>query len=104
MINQNLKGIKHIIKIYIRIVPKNNAKKLAENFRRQSNYMCIEYWRVKYPEKTLEECEQLRQEFIKYNNSRIKNAVKPTNLEYTLIKVCQKMKVKRDFKKDKKNG
>jgi hypothetical protein len=42
------------------------CEKLAENFRRQSNYMCVEYWQVKYPEKTLEECEQLRQEFINY--------------------------------------
>ena len=52
--------------------------------RRSVSPRCIEFYLKKYPDKTLKECEQLRQEFIKYNNSRIKNAVKPTNLEYYL--------------------
>lgn len=63
--------------------PMHRSKTSTEK-RRSISPRCIEFYQTKYPEKTLEECEHLRQEFIKYNNSRIKNAVKPTNLEYYL--------------------
>lgn len=57
------------------------CEKLAENFRRQSNYMCIEYWQVKYPEKTLEECEQLRK--LHLLESKKSN---PNHIEYYIWK------------------
>lgn len=60
---------------------KKNSTQQERNSRSPRN---IEFYKRKYPELSLEEQENLKQEYIKKNNNIVKNSIKQTNIEYYL--------------------
>lgn len=60
---------------------KTNSTQQERNSRSPRN---IEFYKKKYPELSLEEQENLREQYIQKNNQAIKNAIKLTNIEYYL--------------------
>ena len=57
------------------------CKEAAYKFNCRNNSSSIEYWKYKYPNKTIEECEQLKQEHLQ--SKRLKN---PNYLEHYINK------------------
>lgn len=60
---------------------RNNSTQEERNSRSPRN---IEFYKYKYPNLSLEEQENLRQQYIQKNNLAIKKSIKPTNIEYYL--------------------
>ena len=64
----------------------NSIKNTTKQIRNSRSPRNIEFYKRKYPELTLEEQENLRQEYIKKNNQSVKNTIKDTNIEYYINK------------------
>lgn len=62
----------------------NSKKNTTQQERNSRSPRNIEFYKRKYPELSLEEQENLRQEYIKKNNNIVKNTIKQTNIEYYL--------------------